>query len=356
MTIDPTGAWCLPGPLVYRMELFSPRMIAARGDGNAFNYIDRSGDADGKRPAADAGTEGKRSFLILNDQTIDFVDGAPVLERIGHRWDAKEQRSIEIVHGVEFVIDRPFWQMVKENGARRSATSDVRLEKDGRLSYRDTPVELDLRVGHLDSVLRWHDWIVAVGTAADKSRSTIKGPIGYLLWFSEKDLKGSYRQISRRRGRCRSHLQQVETKGPPQKSRRPTKERALSPDQGLIGEACSVDRTDVGVYARNGRRPHRVGVYCGTRFGEEESVGCCSTSVHRKRNGWRRLHHAGGGGAFRTLRRTTALRRLHGWILGVVMARGWDHALTIRLGVDARANRVATAVAAPIKRLVHSAG
>ena len=164
--------------------------------------------------AADAGTEGKRSFLILNDQTIDFVDGAPVLERIGHRWDAKEQRSIEIVHGVEFVVDRQFWKMVKENGARGSATSDVRLEKDGRLSYRDTPVELDLRVGHLDSVLRWHDWIVAVGTAADKSRSTIKGPIGYLFWFSEKDLKGSYRQI-RRQGRCRSASTASRDKGLP---------------------------------------------------------------------------------------------------------------------------------------------
>ena len=56
------------------------------------------------------------------------------------------------------------------------------LKRDGRL-HRGKPVELGLGVGRLDSVLRWREWIVAVGTAADKTRSTIKGPIWYLFWF-----------------------------------------------------------------------------------------------------------------------------------------------------------------------------
>jgi len=150
-----------------------------------------SGRAEG------SGAETKRSFLMLNDQSVEFVDGAPVLGhwRVQHRWDEKEKRESEVVDGVEFVMGKDFWTMVKDNGAKNSAMSDVRVEKDGRLFYRGKLVELGLGVGHLDSVLRWNDWIVAVGTAADKSRSTIKGPIWYLYWFSEKILKGSYRQV-----------------------------------------------------------------------------------------------------------------------------------------------------------------
>jgi hypothetical protein len=148
--------------------------------------------------AADGGVDANRSFLMLNDQSVEFVDGAPVLGywRTGHRWNAKEQRLIEIVDGVEFPMDRQFWKMVKENDAKYSAAADVRIEKDGRLLYRGKPVEAGLTVGRLVYVLRWRDWIVAVGSAADPKRSTIKGPIWYLLWFGDKSLKGSYRQVS----------------------------------------------------------------------------------------------------------------------------------------------------------------
>jgi len=146
--------------------------------------------------AADAGVEANRAFLMLNNNSIEFIDGVAALRRCEHRWDAKEQRPIEVVDGVEFLIDKQFWKMIDENDAAQSARKDVRVEKDGRLFYRDKPVELGLGVGRLDSVLRWREWIVAVGTAADKTRSTIKGPIWYLFWFGKTSLKGSYRQVS----------------------------------------------------------------------------------------------------------------------------------------------------------------
>jgi hypothetical protein len=144
------------------------------------------------------GSESGRSFLMLNDQAIEFVDGAPVVGYwpVLHRWNEKEKRESEIIDGVEFVIGREFWNMVKDNAAKNSARSEVRVEKDGSLYYHGQPVALELGVGHLESVLRWHDWIVAVGTAADTTRATIKGPIVYLVWFSGKNLRGSYRQIT----------------------------------------------------------------------------------------------------------------------------------------------------------------
>jgi hypothetical protein len=145
--------------------------------------------------AADAGMEANRAFLMLNDHSIEFIDGVPALRRCEHRWDAKEQRSIQVVDGVEFLLDKQFWKMIDENDAAKSARKDVRVGKDGRLFYHDKPVELGLGVGRLDSVLRWQGWIVAVGTAADKTRSTIKGPIWYLFWFGENSLKGSYREV-----------------------------------------------------------------------------------------------------------------------------------------------------------------
>ena len=150
--------------------------------------------------AADSRADAKRSFLMLNDQSIEFVNGAPVLGhwRVSHRWDEKENRPIEVVDGVEFVTDKQFWKMISENIARHSARSEVRLEKDGRLFYRDKPVELGLRVRSLDSVLRWHNWIVAVGFSDDpppRPTMTIKGPVSFLFWFDEKTLKGSYRQL-----------------------------------------------------------------------------------------------------------------------------------------------------------------
>jgi hypothetical protein len=103
---------------------------------------------------------------------------------------------IEIVDSIEFPIGRQFWKMVEENDAKNSAASEVRVDEQGHLFYRAKPVELGLAVGHLVYVLRWRDWIVAVGSAADKTRSTIKGPIWYLFWFGKTTLKGSYRQVS----------------------------------------------------------------------------------------------------------------------------------------------------------------
>jgi len=136
----------------------------------------------------------KRSFLMLNDKSIGFVDGVPVLGRwpVVHRWDATEQRSIETVDGIDFVTGKNFWRMVEENATKNSVQSAVRVGRDGRLLYKDKPVDLGLGVRHVDSALRWRDWIVAVGTSTDPARSTIKGPIWYLLWFNEKNLKGSF--------------------------------------------------------------------------------------------------------------------------------------------------------------------
>lgn len=143
---------------------------------------------------AQSGARSKRSFLMLSDQSVDFVDGAAVLGRcpVVHRWDAKEQRSIETVDGTDFVMGENIWKMVKENTATNSVRAEVRIENDGRLLYKDKPVELGLGVRYVDSALRWRDWIVAVGTSTDAARSTIKGPIWYLLWFNEKSLKGSF--------------------------------------------------------------------------------------------------------------------------------------------------------------------
>ena len=146
----------------------------------------------------DSGVESKRSFLMLNDQSIEFINGAPVLGywQSGHRWDAATRRSSDLVDGVEFVMNKPFWKMVDENTARYSASAEVRLEADGRVFYHDKPVDVGMGVGRFVYVLHWHEWIVAVGTAADKTRSTIKGPVSYLFWFEEKSLKGSYRQVT----------------------------------------------------------------------------------------------------------------------------------------------------------------
>ena len=146
----------------------------------------------------DSGVESKRSFLMLNDQSIEFINGAPVLGywQSGHRWDAATRRSSDLVDGVEFVMNKEFWKMVKENAASHSASSEVRIEADGHVFYHGKPVDVGLGVGHLEYVLHWHDWIVAVGSAADRTRSTIKGPIWYLFWFEEKSLKGSYRQVT----------------------------------------------------------------------------------------------------------------------------------------------------------------
>jgi hypothetical protein len=115
---------------------------------------------------------------------------------IARRLTAHEYRSIDIVDGVEFSVGKQFWRMIEANDAKYSAAADVRLDKDGHVFYRGKAVELGLAVGHFSYLLRWHGWIVAVGSAADPKRSTIKGPICYLFWFSESDLKGSYRQVS----------------------------------------------------------------------------------------------------------------------------------------------------------------
>lgn len=146
----------------------------------------------------DGGVASNRMFLMLNDQSIEFVNGAPVIGywHTEHRWNAVERRSNTLVDGVEFVTNKLFWKMIDENAARYSASSDVRIEADGRLFYHDKPVDVGLGVGRFVYVLHWHEWIVAVGTAADKERATIKGPISYLFWFGEKSLKGSYRQVT----------------------------------------------------------------------------------------------------------------------------------------------------------------
>jgi hypothetical protein len=147
--------------------------------------------------AADAFVGPVRSFLMLNDKAIEFVDGAPVLGywRTVHRWDAKNLKDIEVVDGIEFPMGRPFWRMVEENDAKYSAASDVRIGTEGRLFYRGKPVELGFAVGRLSYVMRWRDWIVAEGTSADETRATLKGPIAYLFWFGTTSLKGSYREL-----------------------------------------------------------------------------------------------------------------------------------------------------------------
>jgi hypothetical protein len=145
----------------------------------------------------DGGAQAKRAFLVLDDQPIEFVGGAPVLGylRAERRWNAKDARTIQVIDGVEFVVDKKFWEMVKRNDDRNSAKSEIHVDKEGRLLCRNKPVEVGMRVGALGSVLRWHEWIVAIGTASDPTQATIKGPLWYLLWFSEKNLKGSHRHV-----------------------------------------------------------------------------------------------------------------------------------------------------------------
>jgi len=145
--------------------------------------------------ATDAGAKAKRAFLMLDEQSVEFVDGAPVVGTWHIERRRGEKHPTEVIDGVEFVVDKEFWKMIKANEGRNSAKSDVRVEKDGRFFFRDKVVDVGMRVGALGPVLRWHDWIVALGTSADPAQGTIKGSFWYLLWFSEKSLKGSHRQV-----------------------------------------------------------------------------------------------------------------------------------------------------------------
>ena len=138
----------------------------------------------------------ERSFLVLSDQTVDFVGGVPVLGKrpIVRSWDAVQQRSIESIDGVEFMHGERFWKMIHENAAKNSVKCKVRVDRGGRVFYEGKPVSIGMEVGNLDSPLRWRDWIVGVGTAAG-APGTIKGPFSYFFWFDLKHLKGSYTQV-----------------------------------------------------------------------------------------------------------------------------------------------------------------
>jgi hypothetical protein len=143
----------------------------------------------------DAGAQATRAFLMLDGRSVEFVDGAPVVGT----WQIERRRGdkhpVEVIDGVQFVVDKEFWKMIKENELRRSAKADVRIEEDGRLVFRDKAVDIGMRIGALGPVLRWHDWIVALGTSADPAQETIKGSFWYLLWFGEKSLRGSHRRV-----------------------------------------------------------------------------------------------------------------------------------------------------------------
>lgn len=138
-----------------------------------------------------------RSFLVLNDRTVDFLEGAPVLGRwpIVRSWDALEQRSIESIDQIEFMHGDAFWKMIHENAAKHSAKAKVRVDRGGHLFYEEKPVSIGMAVGSIHSPLHWQDWVVSVGTAAG-APGTIKGPYVYLFWFNIHHLKGSYLKVS----------------------------------------------------------------------------------------------------------------------------------------------------------------
>src|SRR5688572_24064316 len=87
---------------------------------------------------SDCGKAAERSFLMLNDRSVEIVDGAAV---IGHwpvlrEWDPLKGTSVHVVDGQRFVIDKEFWRMVEENGAKHSAKADVAIDAKGKPSYR----------------------------------------------------------------------------------------------------------------------------------------------------------------------------------------------------------------------------
>jgi hypothetical protein len=140
-------------------------------------------------------------FLVVGGASLDIVDGRPKeVAPIKHRWDARLKHDVEVIGDVEFVMGKPFWEMVAKNDALYSAKGDLRVTASHELLYRGKKVDLGAGVNYVDSALHWGDWVVLVAGLADPQGSeklfrSLGGP-WYLAWFSGESLQGSYRFLS----------------------------------------------------------------------------------------------------------------------------------------------------------------
>jgi hypothetical protein len=141
-----------------------------------------------------------RTFLMLGDDSFDVVAGQFVPARwpAVRRWDEGRKIPIYTIDGLEFPIDRKFWRMIEETDAKFDARPDIKLGADGGVIFRGKGVDLKIRLRHLNRALHWNGWVVGLATIVgdarrpDEPESTIKGGVWYVVWFSEKTLKGSH--------------------------------------------------------------------------------------------------------------------------------------------------------------------
>ena len=142
-----------------------------------------------------------RSFLTLNDETVDVVDG-----KLGPaKWPLVEGRNpkipVQTIDGLEFRVDRAFWQMVEKNDAKFDARPEVKVGKDGQVTFRGKNVDLGIRLRGVQKALHWNGSVVGVASIVGDARRpdveefTILGTVWYVVWFSETTLKGSFRRV-----------------------------------------------------------------------------------------------------------------------------------------------------------------
>jgi hypothetical protein len=140
-------------------------------------------------------------FLVVAGASLDIVDGRPKeVAQIKHRWDARLKHEVEVIGEAEFVMGKPFWEMVAKNDALYSAKGDLQVTASQELLYRGKKVDLGAGVNYVHSALHWGEWIVLVAGLADPPGSEklfrSEGGLWYLAWFSGKSLQGSYQFLS----------------------------------------------------------------------------------------------------------------------------------------------------------------
>jgi len=144
-----------------------------------------------------------RSFLVLNNNTLDVVDG----NLVPAKWPLVVVRrdpthTVYTIDGVEFPIDRAFWDMVQKNAARFDAQPEVKVSKDGRVTFRGKDVDVGIGLRGLTNALHWNGWVVGIANIKadarrpDVEERTILGAVWYVVWFSETTLKGSFRRVA----------------------------------------------------------------------------------------------------------------------------------------------------------------
>jgi hypothetical protein len=143
-----------------------------------------------------------RSFLVLNNETVDVVGGkfGPAKWPLVERWDPKV--PVHAIDGLEFPVDRAFWQMVEKNDAKFDARPEVKVGGDGQVTFRGKSVDVGIRIRGVHKALHWNGSVVGIATIIGDARrpdveeTTILGPVWYVVWFSETTLKGSFRRVA----------------------------------------------------------------------------------------------------------------------------------------------------------------